>query len=314
MTSASHHTRLALAVASLLVGATVTVSANAGAHNHPGAPTLPELASASQFIAHTRVVKVDHVVSTPRAGAPGRIPHALVTFEVLDALAGTATPTFTLRFVGGPDGMGRVLTASDYPVFQVGDEDVLFVQGNGERGCALAGCIDGRFRLAGGQVHDGSGVPLVSVARGEATARGEAPARFRTVTYPAPSFDALMQHPEARRALAQRGLTLEQARAQYVPRPIVMGVASSRTKGQAAESGAPATRVSLAAFTAAVQQAGSVRGGALRSADPEAVIPTPALRAKAPALTPAAVPAPAEDARDAQAARAMAVHEQPQQR
>lgn len=308
MKSAPYRARLALAAASLVAGA-----AGAQAASH-GSPTLAELAGASQLVAHTRVVKVDHVLSTPRAGAPGRIPHTLVTFEVLDALAGSAAPTFTLRFVGGPDGMGRVLKLSDYPVFQVGDEDVLFIKGNGERGCALAGCIDGRFRLADGQVHNASGVPLTSVARGETAARGQVPAAFRSVTYPAPSFDALMQHPAAKRALAERGLTLEQARAQYVPRPIVMGVASSRAKDQAAEAGAPATRVSLAAFTAAVQQAGSVKGGTLRSANPEAAIPTPVMRAKAPAHTPAAAPTPVEDARDAQAARDMAVHELPQQR
>lgn len=318
MKTALDRARLTLVAASLLSG--MGIAAAAGPAR--AAPTsLAGLAAQSTFVAHTRVSQVDYVLSTPTASAPNRLPHTLVTFEVVAPLAG-AHPgqTITLRFVGGPDGQGRVLSLSDYPVFQVGDEDVLFVAGNGERGCALARCIDGRFRINGGQLHNGHGVPLTDLAAGTPHAQGRAPAEFLTVTYPAPSFDALMQNPEARQQLATMGLSMAEARAQYVPRPIVMGVSgdaphvADRTLGESESqtSQAAPTRVDMPAFVQSVRQHAQTlkAAGAFRSADPQAAIPTPTAGPAAPARAPAVAPAAAAaDAADAAAARQQAARD-----
>ncbi|MCA0177041.1 MAG: hypothetical protein LCH73_12270 [Proteobacteria bacterium] len=318
MKTALDRARLTLVAASLVSG--VGIAAAAGpARTAPA--SLSSLAAQSTFVAHTRVSQVDYVLSTPTPGAPNRLPHALVTFEVMAPLAG-AHPgqTITLRFVGGPDGQGRVLSLSDYPVFQVGDEDVLFVAGNGERGCALAKCIDGRFRISGGQMHNGHGVPLTGLTAGAPHAQGRAPAEFLTVTYPGPSFDALMQNPQARQQLATMGLSMAEARAQYVPRPIVMGVSgdepmvADRVLGEA-EAPAPqaaATRVGVQAFAQSVRQHAQAlkAAGPFRSADPQAVIATPATRPAVPAQTPAVEAAvSAADAADAAAARQQAARD-----
>lgn len=317
MNTALDRARLTLVVASLLA----SVGATAAAGPARTAPaTLDRLATQSQFVAHTRVAQVDYRLSTASPGAPGRLPYTLVTFEVVTPLAGTHPgSTVTLRFAGGPDGQGRVLNVSDYPVFQVGDEDVLFVAGNGEGGCALAGCIDGRFRISGGQMHNGHGVPLMDLAAGTPRAQGRAPAEFLTVTYPAPSFDALMKNPQARQQLAAMGLTEAQARAQYKPQPIVMGVGGDEpmvadralAEGAAQAPQATPTRVDMAAFSQSVRQhAQSVKAtGTFRSADPQGAIATPAAKAIAPARAPAPATGAAMDAADAAAARQQAARD-----
>lgn len=318
MKTARDRARLTLVAASLVSGMGIAAAAGPA---RPAPATLASLAAQSTFVAHTRVSQVDYVLSTPTPGAPKRLPHTLVTFEVVAPLAGTHPgQTITLRFVGGPDGQGRVLSLSDYPVFQVGDEDVLFVAGNGERGCALARCIDGRFRISGGQVHNGYGVPLTDLAAGTPHAQGRAPAEFLTVTYPGPSFDALMHNPEARQQLAAMGMSMTEARARYTPRPIVMGVSgdepmvADRALGEAGspQPQAAATRVGMPAFAQSVRQhARALKAeGVFRSADPQAAIPTPAIKPAVPARAPAPAAAmtPA-DAADAAAARQQAARD-----
>ena len=58
----------------------------------------------------------------------------------------------TLRFEGGasdnldPEGR-RYLLVEMYPLFKVGDRDILFVEGNTQHPCPLAGCSSGRLRV-----------------------------------------------------------------------------------------------------------------------------------------------------------------------
>ncbi|HEX5686563.1 MAG TPA: hypothetical protein VFY73_21260 [Ideonella sp.] len=179
------------------------------------AATLNELATASRFIVHSRVSKVEYAQSEAAKGQPG-VPHTIVTFDVVKPLQGNVgAASFTLRFIGGPDGRGRFMQASNVPVFQLGDEDILFVQGNGSKGCALAGCADGRFRVLNGLVYDGTGTPVLRVESGRVVASGETPAELSTIRFPRPSFDALMKNAEARQAIASQGLSATEARQRY---------------------------------------------------------------------------------------------------
>lgn len=85
------------------------------------------------------------------------LPHTLVTYRVERTYKGKVDGSqVTLRFLGGPssrrttDGAGPlVLEVGHTPLFDVGDRDVLFVDGNTDKICPLTRCEAGRFRLIG---------------------------------------------------------------------------------------------------------------------------------------------------------------------
>ena len=82
------------------------------------------------------------------------MPHTFVTYRVEQVYKGPPqSPTeLTLRFEGGAsdnrDPEERsYLFVEMYPLFKVGDRDILFVEGNTEYPCPLAGCSSGRLRI-----------------------------------------------------------------------------------------------------------------------------------------------------------------------
>ena len=82
------------------------------------------------------------------------IPHAFVTYQVEQVYKGSRMPPteITLRIEGGesdnPDpNQKRWLFIEPYPIFNVGDRDILFLQGNTQDSCPLASCQTGRFRI-----------------------------------------------------------------------------------------------------------------------------------------------------------------------
>jgi len=86
------------------------------------------------------------------------LPHTFVTFRVDRAYKGRAVDrSLTLRFLGGSfqDGTpGRgdtqVLEVGHYPQFDIGDQDILFAEGNNDKPCPLVRCENSRFRFIGG--------------------------------------------------------------------------------------------------------------------------------------------------------------------
>lgn len=279
----------ALAVACLLTGG-IAASAPAAAAD------LNELAAASRFIVHSRVSKVDYALSEAAQGQPG-VPHTIVTFDVVKPLQGSVgAASFTLRFIGGPDGRGRFMQASNVPVFQLGDEDILFVRDNGSKGCALAGCADGRFRVLNGLVYDGTGVPVLSIESNRVVASGETPAELGTIRFPRPSFEALMKNREAREALARQGLSVAEARQHYEAHAPAMIEMSAITGGRSAADRAgngPGQEVapgqqanartmsadSFVAKVAGLHLARAQSGAAFEGVDAQARIPAPSTQA-----------------------------------
>lgn len=281
------------------VAAACLFSAGIAASAPATAADLNELAAASRFIVHSRVSKVEYAMSEAAKGQGG-VPHTVVTFDVVKSLQGSAgAASFTLRFIGGPDGQGRFMQASNVPIFQMGDEDILFVAGNGTKGCALAGCADGRYRVLNGLVYDGTGTPVLSVDSNHVVASGEMPAELGTVRYPRPSFDALMKNREARELLARQGMSVAEARQQYeahAPAVIEMSMVSGgrpvsdrggQGPGQESASGrsafgrtmsADSFESKLASLSVAQQEANTV----FESTDAQARIPAPSTQAMTP--------------------------------
>lgn len=71
-----------------------------------------------------------------------------VTFEVEDALKGSAADSqLTLRFAGAELG-GQVFEVRGMPTFELGGRHLLFVEGNGRAGCPLVGWWQGKLDFA----------------------------------------------------------------------------------------------------------------------------------------------------------------------
>jgi len=84
------------------------------------------------------------------------MPHTFVTYEIETIYKGfpprTNPSRLTLRFEGGQSDkvspLGRAyLLIESYPLFDLGDRDILFVKGNGRYPCPLTDCHSGRFRV-----------------------------------------------------------------------------------------------------------------------------------------------------------------------
>jgi hypothetical protein len=104
------------------------------------------------------VEKVEYAFSDARGGKRPRTPHTFVTYRIEDVLRGHAPgETITLRFIGGRGEQASFLLASELPLFDIGDRDVLFVSGNTVSGCPLVGCAEGRLRVIQDRVFNDEG-------------------------------------------------------------------------------------------------------------------------------------------------------------
>ncbi len=67
-------------------------------------------------------------------------------------LFGKAESAFTLRFLGGLHPDGRAMQISHYPQIDIGDHDIVLIEGNNLAGCPLTKCSTGRFRISGEKI------------------------------------------------------------------------------------------------------------------------------------------------------------------
>lgn len=102
--------------------------------------------------------------STPTREAPIPIAHTFVTYRISRVLKGRFDgDSLTLRFEGGAEGDGTYLLVEGFPLFDVGETDVLFVGANGASPCPLAGCGRGRFRFVEGMTYSDPGQEVVDL-------------------------------------------------------------------------------------------------------------------------------------------------------
>lgn len=202
--------------AAALAAVSVCISSGVFAHSPVDAPgDLTRLITNANLIFVGEVAKIEYKNLQVGEGEPA-LPHTIVTYRIRETVRGKAPgESFTMRFVGGPDGMGRFLTVSGVPRFQEGDRDVLFVDNNGAETCPLVLCEWGRFRILDNAMYDTEGAPVRGLIKNNAVARGMPPAAFRKFKYPAPSFDDLMKNPEAAAALQHAGLSIDEARRRF---------------------------------------------------------------------------------------------------
>ena len=258
---------------------------------------IGRLSAAANLIFRGKVASVRY--RTSRGGRNGSegVPYTFVTYAVSSVLQGSTPGTsITLRFIGGADGRGGFVEAEGVPLFEVGDEDILFVAGNGESGCPLVTCEFGRFRVLNEAAHEAHGLPVVSVEGGGMRAEGAVPESFKSFSYPAPAFDALMTRPDFASAVRQSGISVAEARARYqaeVPATIQMRIVEAETDSRREKRARASQPLPVEQFLSAVQSVASRSARRplqdVRSIDPEQPIAAPASPASAPPATTAPV-------------------------
>jgi hypothetical protein len=135
-----------------------------------GATTVvpPEFGAAvngSDFIVRA-VVK--SVKSEKRDRGAGAKIYTRVELDIVEVVAGRPPPKpIVLELLGGRVG-DETLTVGGMPIFRIGDEDILFVRGNGRSICPLYGMMYGRYPV----VRTADGRPAVLRSDGTALRRG----------------------------------------------------------------------------------------------------------------------------------------------
>lgn len=129
-------------------------------------PDFAELVRGSDFVVRARVKSVEPEARRQQGRA---LIFTRVTVEVLEVIAGEPPAPLVLTLLGGRLGEDE-LVVEGVPTFAVGDEDILFVQGNGVNFHPLYAVMHGRYPVkhdaATGRAYvtRNDGVPLADVA------------------------------------------------------------------------------------------------------------------------------------------------------
>lgn len=128
-------------------GLILGISALAVGTNAPATSVVPpdflELVNQADYI--VRVV-VKSVASEWRTSPGQRHIFTRVELEVKEVIAGTPPQPLVLEMLGGKMG-DEELVVEGVPRFKVGDEDILFVHGNGQQFCPLVAIMHGRYPI-----------------------------------------------------------------------------------------------------------------------------------------------------------------------
>lgn len=107
--------------------------------------------------------KVTTVRYAPDPARDPQTPYTWVTFRVLETYKGTLPAEITLRFLGGTL-KEKTLRIEGAPTFVAGDDDIVFVEQNGQSFCPLVSAHYGRYRIS----KDKSGVERIYLNDGRA--------------------------------------------------------------------------------------------------------------------------------------------------
>jgi hypothetical protein len=130
--------------------------------------SIKDMVAQAELVFAGRVEKIQYALSEPTGPNGARIPHTFVTYRVEEVFAGEAHGNLvTLRFIGGldPETM-HYLSTSRTPLMDLGDQDILFVQGNTEKMCPLVSDFKGRLRVIKGQVYSETGRSILLDKKG----------------------------------------------------------------------------------------------------------------------------------------------------
>ncbi len=140
------------------------------AYSHEGieiTSALSKNTAAADVVFRGKVTAISYQMKNVPFFNGKELPFTTVTYQVDDVLKGSAnSDEVTLSFLGGAvvdnDGdVEKYLTVFQFPEFDVGDEDILFVAHAGTSLCPLVDCRDGRLRLIDDKIYTEDGAPLL---------------------------------------------------------------------------------------------------------------------------------------------------------
>jgi hypothetical protein len=143
----------------LAAGFSAVLAASAHATIVPGVG-LDQMIADAELIVRARVAEIE-----PRWADDRSTIYTYVTFTDVSVVRGQLFGPLTLRFEGGQVG-GRRLQVDGMPAFRKGDEEILFVRGNGVSASPVLGVFQGRFKVVEGRVYDYAGTPLLGISDG----------------------------------------------------------------------------------------------------------------------------------------------------
>lgn len=108
-------------------------------------PEFPQLVNESDYIVRAVVKSVTPEMRLMPTGK--RMPYSKVELEVKEVIAGKPPVPLVLEILGGMSG-GRELSITGVPKFAVGEESILFVQGNGRQIFPLVRLAHGVYPIA----------------------------------------------------------------------------------------------------------------------------------------------------------------------
>ncbi|MEO1432028.1 MAG: hypothetical protein AAFV71_23785 [Cyanobacteria bacterium J06633_8] len=159
--------------------------------------------SNSDAVVYGVVSNVQYQMSE-RGNSKESLPYTFVTYKIRKVISGEKIDQeVTLRFIGGPDGLGNFLEVRGVPAFQVGQKDILFIQNNGKDDCPLVNCGVSRFQIYENRVYNSHGIPVVGIKKGVVQAKGLPQRALMKISYPAPSFDDLLKREDTKQMLSR---------------------------------------------------------------------------------------------------------------
>jgi hypothetical protein len=105
-------------------------------------PEFEELVNESDYIVRATVKSVRSEYSSPGS----KMIVSYVELDVKEVITGSPPSPLVLRMLGGRMGDNRMVV-SGAPEFVVGDEDILFVKGNGKNFTPLTAMMHGRYPI-----------------------------------------------------------------------------------------------------------------------------------------------------------------------
>ncbi|MEE9329649.1 MAG: hypothetical protein V3V30_05880 [Parvularculaceae bacterium] len=175
-----------------------------------------KMVASSDLIFYGQVVNIEYRTSRPTDQEPNGVPHTFVTYQIEDILRGNApNEKLVMRFAGGSDGRGGIYMETTTPSFANGQTDILFVTG-GDQECPLVDCVDGRYRVAGGKIFNGWGVPIQSLEKGIRIG-GKPRIDLNVMEVPRVPFQSLVSRPEMKKLMAGelKGKSMKEMEAVY---------------------------------------------------------------------------------------------------
>jgi hypothetical protein len=104
-------------------------------------PEFSELVNRSDYVVRARVKSLSY---EERVSGGRELIFTKIEVEVLEVIAGTPPAPVVLVMLGGKNG-DRELVVAGVPQFRVGDEEILFVEGNGRNFYPLYAVMHGKY-------------------------------------------------------------------------------------------------------------------------------------------------------------------------